>query len=510
MITDSRIRSFQTTRKIQTIRSVSLAGVCAAFFFSGCGIADDIPPGGGAGEATPEGEATGGVELALTSVPAMIQCVSVTTTVGAQTTTRSFTVAAGASTATLNLGQLPSGNATFRGNAYIVGCTAIAGATASYVADPTTATLRPGVVTSVELVFRPNNPVTVSANFLTNVAEIGVGWFGSIARMVDGTVRFWGGDPVLGFQPIAAQPPASAGLTSVVQVGLGQNMGCALKTGGSVTCWGYINDQNSFIQPTTVNLPGAAVQLAVGLEHACAVLSFGQVLCWGNENSHGELGNGSTALASTSAPATVPLNSLAGVGRLALGPDTSCLVDSSGRATCWGDNAAGVFGNGNTTSSLAPVNAAVGLGAIVDLKVGGAHACAARADGAVFCWGSNFVGQVGDGTTTTRLSPVQVPGLSQVTQVATGRAYSCAVTQGGQLSCWGSNSSGQLGDGTGLDQHSPVPVLAGVAAIRGNASFHSCAEMQDLTVRCWGFNDSGQLGTGGFVNSSIPAPVRLQ
>ena len=501
MITDATIRPF---------RSLSLAGVCAAFFFFGCGIADDIPPGGGAGETTPEGGETGGVELALTSVPAMVQCVSVATTVGSQTTTRSFTVAAGASTATLNLGQLPSGTATFRGNAFNVACTAIAGATPTYVADATTATLRPGVVTSVELVFRPNNQVTVSANFLTNVAEIGVGWFGSIARMVDGTVRFWGSDPILGFQALAGTVPASAGLTNVVQVGLGQNIGCALKAGGSVLCWGYINDGNMVSQPTTVNLPQPAVQLAVTIEHACAVTSSNFVYCWGNDNTFGQLGNGSTALAPTSAPALVPLNSLAGVGRLALGPETSCLVDSTGHATCWGDNSAGTFGNGSTTSSLTPVSAAVGLGAIVDLKVGGAHACAARADGAVFCWGSNFVGQVGDGTTTTRLSPVQVPGLSQVTQVATGRAYSCAVTQGGQLSCWGSNSSGQLGDGTGLDQHAPVPVLAGVAAIRANASFHTCAEMQDLTIRCWGFNDAGQLGTGALVNSSIPAPVRLQ
>jgi hypothetical protein len=494
------------------IRNTFVAGACAALLVLptlGCGINEDIPSGGGVGEVTPEGD-TGGVELALTSVPAMVQCVSVTVTIGTQTTTRNLTVAAGASSATLSLGQLPSGTATFRGNAYNVACTGLAGATPAYVADAATATLRPGVVTTLEMVFRPNNQVTVSANFLTNVAEVGVGWFASIARMVDGTVRFWGGDPVLGFQPIAGPVPASAGLTNVVQVGLGQNMGCALKTGGSVTCWGYVNDRNSFIQPTQVNLPGAAVQLAVGLEHACVVLQFGQVLCWGNENSHGELGNGSTALVPLSAPATVPLNSLAGVGKLALGPDTSCVIDSSGRATCWGDNSEGIFGNNSTASSFAPVSAAVGLGAIVDLKLGGGHACAARADGAVFCWGANFSGQVGDGTTATRPVPVQVPGLSQVTQVAAGRAYSCAVTQSGQLSCWGSNSSGQLGDGTGLDQLSPVPVLSGVAAIRSNSSFHSCAEMQDLTIRCWGFNDSGQLGTGAFANSSVPAPVRLQ
>src|SRR5262245_49520240 len=123
MITDSRIRR------------LSLAGACAALFSLGCGITNDIPSGGGAGEATPEGDANSGAELALTSVPTGVQCVSVTITIGAQTTTRTFTVAAGASSATLNLGQLPSGSATFRGNAYNVACTALAGATPSYVAD---------------------------------------------------------------------------------------------------------------------------------------------------------------------------------------------------------------------------------------------------------------------------------------------------------------------------------------------------------------------------------------
>src|SRR6185436_12340371 len=110
-----------------------------------------------------------------------------------------------------------------------------------------------------------------------------------------------------------------------------------------------------------------AVKLAVTIEHACAVTSSNFVYCCGNDNTFGQLGNGSTALAPTSAPALVPLNSLAGVGRLALGPETICLVDSTGHATCWGDNSAGTFGNGSTTSSLTPVSAAVGLGAIVDL-----------------------------------------------------------------------------------------------------------------------------------------------
>ena len=105
----------------------------AALLLLGCGVADDIPAGEGPGGDTPPDETTG-VELALTSVPAMVQCVNVTITIGSQTTTRPFTVAAGASTATLNLGQLASGNATFRGNAFNVACTALASATPSYVA----------------------------------------------------------------------------------------------------------------------------------------------------------------------------------------------------------------------------------------------------------------------------------------------------------------------------------------------------------------------------------------
>jgi alpha-tubulin suppressor-like RCC1 family protein len=477
---------------------------------------DPVSGGGGSQPVDPtsptsptSGDDTQSIELALTTVPAGVQCVNIVAAIGGQNISRTFTLTAGASSATLTLGQLPAGTASLRGNAFNVACTALTGATATYVADPLTIMVRPGVVTSAELTFRPNNPVGVSVNFLGNVAEVAVGWFASFARMTDGTLRFWGGDQTLGTQLLAAPLPASFGLTNVTQISVGQNTGCVLKTDGSVICWGFVNDGNVRIPPTQVTLPGPALQIAATRGHYCAAMQFGTVACWGSDNASGQIGSGGTAPVPLTAPAIVPLNNQAGVGRLALGDGTSCVVDSSGHATCWGDNSAGQFGNGTTTSSLTPVSAAVGLGAITDLKVGSGHACAVRADGALFCWGTSFSGQVGDGTTNQIPVPKRIT-LPPIAQVAAGEIHTCAVTTAGDLYCWGSNNAGQLGDGTGIDQLSPVQVLSGVSAVRANASFHTCAEMQDLTVRCWGFNNIGQLGNGSMLNSSIPSNVRLQ
>lgn len=89
-----------------------------------------------------------------------------------------------------------------------------------------------------------------------------------------------------------------------------------------------------------------------------------------------------------------------------------------------------------------------GLHNVVSLAAGGEDTCAVLKTGSVQCWGDNSSGQLGDGTTNTRTSPVRVSGISNAISVATGRVFSCAVLRSGSIKCWGDNGTGALGDGS--------------------------------------------------------------
>ncbi|MFZ6005784.1 MAG: hypothetical protein ACOYXM_17815 [Actinomycetota bacterium] len=185
----------------------------------------------------------------------------------------------------------------------------------------------------------------------------------------------------------------------------------------------------------------------------------------------------------------------------------SCAVAPSSTVYCWGLNSSGQIGDGTTTTRKTPVSV-LGLSGVTALAAGEAHTCALLTTGAVKCWGSNSYGQLGDGTLSTRLTPTTVSALSGVTAIAASKYHTCALLSGGTVRCWGYNVHGEAGDGTVTNRRTPVSVvgLTGVAAITAG-NWHTCARLATGTAKCWGSNLRGQLGDGTFKERRTPVSV---
>jgi alpha-tubulin suppressor-like RCC1 family protein len=313
------------------------------------------------------------------------------------------------------------------------------------------------------------NPAAVPVPGLPpgQVGQVSAG-YGGCAVTLSGAPWCWGynfdGEVGNGTTTDQGSPAPVSGLPSVESISNGGLHVCAQVFNGGARCWGLntngdLGDGTTTSRDTPVQaqgLPNNLAQIAAGGDQTCALLKTALVKCWGTGSS-GELGNGSTS--NHSSPVSV--KGLPGVVQIALGWDFSCALTTFGGVSCWGDNADGELGNGTTSNSSVPVGVSGLSSGVVAIAAGDVSACAVLQSGQVDCWGGGLSGQLGDGSFTGSTVPVTVSGF-------TSDGASIGLTAGGQTGCsldatetaqcWGSNFDGQVGNGTLSDTDTPSVV----------------------------------------------------
>ena len=375
-------------------------------------------------------------------------------------------------------------------------------------------------------------PLSVTSAAFTTTPMIAAGSNHNLALRSDGTVWAWGNnsDGQLGdgtntdsSTPVRVMTAPGLDLNSVVAIAANGRSSLALKSDGTVWAWGnnwygQLGDGTSGY--TTGNRPAQVMAspgvpfsgvtaISAGGNHNLVLKGDGTVWAWG-KNYHGQLGNGTTTQSScpvqVMASPSVPLNgviTIAAESSYLIGnSDFSCALKNDGTVWAWGSNSDGQLGNGTSdyssfSSSPIQVLASPGvpLTGVTFIVAGGGHAMALKSDGAVWAWGQNNSGQLGNGTTTSSNWPVQTmisPGveLSGITAISDN----LVLKNDGTVFAWG---AGPLGDGTDTGSNWPVQVMAspGVPLSGVMGVSRSIALKSDGTVWSWGITGWSEDGT---------------
>ncbi|KAH9249805.1 hypothetical protein BASA81_012400 [Batrachochytrium salamandrivorans] len=298
-------------------------------------------------------------------------------------------------------------------------------------------------------------------------------------------------------------------VTQAVDICMGDSHTCILESTGQVKCTGY-NSYTSYVlgDGTTTDkimlgnvlgLETGVSKIFCGPKTTCAVLEAGGARCWGS-NNYGELGNNSTV----SPPQPVSVNGFesSGVQSIALGEDHTCFLNTAGKLLCTGSNYYGQLGNGTrqgTSTVPIPVTGLALTNTFVSVSCGGSHTCAVTVAGAALCWGSNLYGESGMSADGPFLVPQQVVGLSSgVKSVWISDDSTYMIKNDNTMMAFGYNSYGVLGNGNTTSMRAPIPFANGVGNIKEvrGGDQTTCVLLLDDTVQCLGSNYNGQFGTG--------------
>ena len=288
---------------------------------------------------------------------------------------------------------------------------------------------------------------------------------------------------------------------------------CALATDGTVWCWGDNGfgqigvGAGTYAQPTRVTLATTASMIAAGGNSTCAVLSDNRVQCWG-KNQYGQLGINTDGTTETSPQFVSHIPDWFVVANIEMGANHTCAISAAGAAWCWGYYLDGRLGTSQSSNVVVPAATSSLAGTAVTVSAGGAHTCVVLANGTLTCFGKNNNGQIGQSlSTVSSSSPMTVTLSGAASAVSIGFDFTCAAMTSGGVECFGANGFGQVGNGsTSTRVLNPTSVL-GINGSVGDVIVglnHACAIKSLGQLVCWGNNDFGKTGsnTGNLVETS--------
>jgi alpha-tubulin suppressor-like RCC1 family protein len=301
--------------------------------------------------------------------------------------------------------------------------------------------------------------------FASNIEEVSAGEAHTCVQITSGEVYCWGSNwygelsvPVGGGSSYRTTPIEVTALgTDTASLYASSNFTCALKTGGAAYCWGANGDgqlgiggTSTTVTPTQLSTLGSSVaQMSAGYDHACAVKTDGTLWCWGFVD------NSFTAGAST--PYQVTAFGTDAV-EVAAGTRYVCVRKTDHTAWCWG------YIGPAYLDDLGVDSATQLLADVAEMSAGDHHVCARKTDGTVWCFGAGIDGQLGDGMSrsgTNLLPAIQVSEVgSDVVQLTSMRSTTCARKASGSVWCWGFNGVGMFGNGTTGVNVPPTEVTA--------------------------------------------------
>lgn len=383
-------------------------------------------------------------------------------------------------------------------------------------------------------------PVKVLAGEIpanSQIVDIESGWYFTCAKTDENKVYCWGANSgqelgndsgVDSNTPVEITNLVIPDDTTISSWSSAVNTQCAITNkNGAIYCWGdnmsgelglgTSNNKNSPTATWNGEMPtGVDVQkVVVGNFHGCLLATNNKVYCW----AHSQIDNDSNV------PVEVPQGEIPdGVTLVDIisGWSSNCVIGDDGWAYCWGYDYGGNLGNGTEGNKLTPT--AISQGEIPDgvtietVVSGGRYSCALSSNDKVYCWGDNTYGQLGNGTTTSSTTPVEVlqgaiPGgvtIKSIAEMTSGGYHTCVIGSNNIAYCWGENNYGQIGDNTTTNRSTPVATVttsvpSGVTAKSISAGlYNTCMIGSDNKIYCWGLNGSYELGYS--VQCYIPRP----
>jgi len=334
--------------------------------------------------------------------------------------------------------------------------------------------------------------------------------------------------------PVDVEIGSVLNANKIKQISSGYQHACAVDDAGISYCWGaamsgQIGDgtKDSYVENIRkVDMNGVLkgsklIDISSGRSHTCSFDSNGNVYCWGG-NLSGQLGAGITDTEKLYPVKTI-FSDKRKILEISSGSKHTCVIDELGDVFCWGANEKGQLGDGNggfagddktpADFSRIPVKAESGELKFSDVSAGYSHTCILSDAGKIYCFGDNKNGQLGDGTTEMRLTPVALNSDKVFKSVSAGFEHTCAIDDKDELYCWGGNPVGQLGTGDKENSLTPVKVKYDTETKIRSISCghrHTCSVTTEGIVHCWGWNTSGQLGNGTYEDSLTPKEIKAK